>query len=620
MELVSVNGQAVALGIAIFCLGWLLLTNAFEYVHVFDAVEAGMPWFYKLSGLWSGQAGSLMFWSFVLSAFIAYSSWVTNKRIDNDFACISALILTVGLVFFLVPVVFISNPFDKLWQLADGTVYEAIFPTAGSRLIVPVDGLGMNPSLRHPAMLLHPPTLYMGLVGLFIPFAYAFASLLKKDRDFIWIKLVYPITIFSWIALTAGMYLGSWWAYTILGWGGYWGWDAVEIAGLLPWMLSFGLIHSMQMQIKGRNFLKWIYILSGGIVFFILAGVLITRSGILESVHAYSVGVMGPVLSILIIINIIPYIYFLLKNRVFRAENNKSGLIAEKLARLFNILIISLVIFYFIGQTFPLTSRLFSNVDIIWTQEIYELLSSPLLLGVLVITGLFPLIDEKKRRIIGNQILFWGLIFGSTLLPVYLLLNTSTSVYGAIGFLVSAFLILAWISKGWVLIRTKRSIVQKSIIIGMILVHIGVGFTAIGILGSENLFSQNEIIVNSEEQTEIDGLVFQEQKREQEISESRTEIYTLEISMVDQDSELIVLKPDLEYYPKMNLLYARPAIDTGLIRDVQVVISEWENPSGSGAVLRITEQPLISWIWIGGVVMILGGIILLFTGRKKSTA
>ncbi len=215
---------------------------------------------------------------------------------------LTALILTVGLVFFLVPVIFITSPFDKLWQLADGSAYEAIFPTAGSGLIVPVDGVGMNPSLRHPAMLLHPPTLYIGLVGLFIPFAFAFASLLKKDKELVWIKLVYPITVFSWIALTAGMYLGSWWAYTILGWGGYWGWDAVEIAGLLPWLLSFGLIHSMQMQLRGRDFLKWINLLSGGIVFFILAGVLITRSGILEFVHAYSVGVMGPVLSILILL------------------------------------------------------------------------------------------------------------------------------------------------------------------------------------------------------------------------------------------------------------------------------------------------------------------------------
>ncbi len=306
----------------------------------------------------------------------------------------------------------------------------------------------------------------------------------------------------------------------------------------------------------------------------------------------------------------------MLKNGVGQSESNKRCLIADTLARLLNYLIISLVLFYFIGQTFPLTSRLFSNVEISWTQEIYELPSSPILLGVLVVTGLFPLIDEKKKRIIGNQKLFWGLLIGSALLPVFLLFKTSISVYGAIGFWVSTFLILAWISKGWVLIRTKRSSFYKIFMIGMILVHIGLGLTAIGILGSENLSNQHDITINPEEATEIDGLVFQEQKRDQVITESRTEIYTLEISLVDQDSEPVILKPDLEFYPKMNLLYAKPAIDTGLIRDVQVIISEWENPQGEGAALRVNIQPLISWIWIGGAVMILGGIVLLLTGRR----
>ena len=615
--LISSIAQPFAISIAVFSLGWLLVNNAFEYTLVFNAVEKGMPWYYKLSGLWSGQASSLMFWSFILSIFNAIFVNLANKRLSSSYAAIVALVLTAGLIFYLIPVIFITNPFERLWQLMDGTMLEVFFAPASSGLIVPVDGQGMNPSLRHPAMLMHPPTLYIGLVGFFVPFALALAGLASGDIDHSWIRRAYPVVVFSWIFLTAGMFLGSWWAYTILGWGGYWGWDAVEIAGLLPWLLSFGLIHSMQMQMRGKDFMRWIYVFSGLIVFFILSGILITRSGILESVHAYSAGVMGPVLSVLILLNMVPFVYFFFKRGMhsIHIESSDSNSIAEKLASLLNVSLVLLVLIYFVGQTYPLTSQLFTGQKVSWPQDIYERLSSPVLLAVLGLTALFPLADEKGGRLIGNVRSAVILLAGSAIFPIYLLFNTSINLYGAFGFWIVGFLILVWLVKLGGEMLKRKSLVLKIFSLGMVLIHLGLGFTAWGILGSENLSRQYDISIEVGEQKEIDGISITGQRRNMMITEMRTEIYMFNFLMQEPGRGQKILTPDLEYYPKLNTLYARPAIDSNLVGDVQLILSEWESTIGSGAGIRVNVQPLISWLWIGAMVMGLGGLVILFTAR-----
>ena len=246
--------QTTMLGLAVLSLGVLLQKDAFEYETVFNAAEKAMSAFERIGGLWSSQASSLLFWSFIMSA-AASLSILLAKRISSVKHTITVLLVfEFTLLFFILPDVFFSNPFQKTWLLPTGAISAAVFPPQGASLLAPLDGQGMNPSLRHIAMLLHPPTLYLGLIGFFIPYAFALSALLHGDEQLSWVKFIFPVVITSWIFLTIGMLLGSWWAYTILGWGGYWGWDAVEISGLLPWLLSFGLVHSINMQLRGRSY------------------------------------------------------------------------------------------------------------------------------------------------------------------------------------------------------------------------------------------------------------------------------------------------------------------------------------------------------------------------------
>jgi cytochrome c-type biogenesis protein CcmF len=609
--------QFICLAAAIFSLGGLLLNNAFEYPIVFHSVEKSMPWIQKFSGLWSGQSSSLLFWSFILSGTILLTSGITKKYIDEQFSITVSLILGFALIFFLTPVLILSNPFEKLWQLADSLTLNAIFPPANSALIVPVDGVGMNPSLRHIAMLLHPPFLYIGLVGFFIPYALSLAALIRGVTHTRWVELLLPFTLAAWICLTFGMILGSWWAYTILGWGGYWGWDAVEIAGLLPWLLSFGLIHSLTMQLQGKNFLRWIVVFSGIIFISILSGILITRSGILESVHAYAAGVMGPVLSIFIFVSFFHILFYFIK----RFDMLKSGLterrasLSDLVIRIFNYLILALVLLFFIGQTFPLTSELITGNQIAWTAEQYEIYSSPLLFLLVIITAFCPLsnlYEEYKQE-------FWrGLKFtiaASFIIILLIISNIRISLFETAGFFAVVFMIITWIVPLFSQFLTMPTVLgtkiqKKSRFLGFgpILIHIGLGLMCLGIMGQEALSETYEINISDGDKVDVAGFSFRILDNSLLISPEGTTLSKLSFLIQDEQGGIFNLTPDLEYYPKMEMLYARPAISSNLKRDIQVILNNWKTDDRGKFGVRITLSPLMSWIWIGGLVMSFGGI------------
>ncbi len=622
--------QFVCLAIAVVSLGSMLLNNAFEYPIVFDSIEKSMPWFQKLSGLWSGQSSSLLFWSFILSGAILIISRMTKKMIDDQFSIIVSLILGFALIFFLTPVMILSNPFEKLWQLADGSTITAIFAPAGSGLIVPIDGIGMNPSLRHIAMLLHPPFLYIGLIGFFIPYAISLAALIRGEKKTKWVGLLMPVALAAWICLTIGMILGSWWAYTILGWGGYWGWDAVEIAGLLPWLLSFGLIHSLRMQLSGKNNLRWIVVFSGLTFISILSGILITRSGILESVHAYSAGVMGPVLSIFIFVNLLLYLFYYIKRSyLLKSNSGKSRMtFPDMVIRIFNYLIVALVFLFFLGQTFPLTSELITGTQITWTAEQYELYSSPLLSLLLIVTGFCPLstlYEEHKQE-------FWrNLKFAfaaSLFITLLLFTKTKISFFDVSGFFAVIFLIFSWVDPLFFqflnLPTEVASTIQKKsrfLGLGTILVHIGLGLMCLGIMCQEALSESYEIRISDGDQVDIAGFQFSIQESNQLISPEGTKFSEVSFSIQEEHDGVFNLTPDLEYYPKMEMLYARPAISSNLKRDIQIILNNWKDDEGGKFGVHITLTPLMTWIWIGGIVMSFGGIFSLvqpWVFRKKN--
>jgi len=623
---ILIYAQTILLGLALLSLNFLIQRNAFEYSVVFNSIESAMTWYQKLGGLWSGQASSLLFWSFIMSAASLLSVILARRFSYDSYIPSIVLIFECTLIFFILPDIFFASPFEKSWTLPSGNITYALFPPLDATLFIPVAGRGMNPGLFHTAMLLHPPFLYMGLIGFFLPYSFALSSLIQNDQKADWVILVFPFVTAAWIFLTIGMFFGSWWAYSISGWGGYWGWDAVEISGLLPWLLSFGLVHSMSMQVNGRSNTKWIYLFSFGVIIFTLFGIFITRSGILESVHTYSSGAMGPALVILIILHISAVIIFSHKSRlIFNKEPTRpSNFYSEKLFRWFKICLLFLTALYLFGQTLPLTSQLIPGVKMSFSQYDYETTSSPLLLMLVILAGLYPIAhlkdaDENKfKRILSKLIII------SALCPLILLAFFAISFFALLGFWAAAFLLCSWLyAFGREIIFRFRARVKKEklfskrIGLGTIVVHLGFAVMVFGILGAENLSSIYEVYLGVGEEIKMGGFTLTGQKDRDYITENNISLSEFSIMVHAPTGSFRELTPNVGYYPKLDIFNAQPAIYSDLFRDLKVMIHQLPITPNEKTGVYIAILPLMGWIWIGGVLLIIGSLINLLAHRKS---
>ena len=341
---------------------YLLVNGHYEIEYVASVTSNSMPLYLRITALWGGQAGSLVFWTWLMSAF---ASAVTLRKWDRDREFLPWVIVValVTLAFFLILILFVENPFARLWQPLAGEPIKAMFQPAGATLIVQSDGRGLNPLLRHPGMIIHPPMLYLGFVSFVIPYAFAMAALITGRTDDRWIRLTRRWTLVAWLFLSLGLLLGSRWAYDVLGWGGYWGWDPVEIAALMPWLTGTAFLHSVMIQEKRGMLKHWnmvLIILTYDLVIF---GTFLTRSGVLSSVHAFAQSAIGPLFFGFIGLTFIISLSLLLHrwNSLKSEAQMTSMLSREALFPLNNLLFMGILIVCFWGVIFPLISELFTG-------------------------------------------------------------------------------------------------------------------------------------------------------------------------------------------------------------------------------------------------------------------
>jgi cytochrome c-type biogenesis protein CcmF len=314
-----------------------------------------MPLYLRVTALWGGQAGSLLFWSWLMSAFASAVTLRKWQR-DREFLPWVIVVALVTLAFFLILTLFIENPFERIWQTPAGMTSVAMFQPAGMSLYAPPDGNGLNPLLRHPGMIIHPPMLYLGFVSFVIPFAFAFAALVTGRSDDRWIRLTRRWTLVAWLFLSLGLLLGGRWAYDVLGWGGYWGWDPVEIAAFMPWLTGTAFLHSVMVQEKRGMLKRWnmvLIILTYALVIF---GTFLTRSGVLSSVHAFAQSAIGPLFFAFIGITTVTSLSLLMHRwNDLRSENQLNSFLSrEAFFLLNNLLFIGILVVCFWGVLFPL--------------------------------------------------------------------------------------------------------------------------------------------------------------------------------------------------------------------------------------------------------------------------
>ncbi len=598
----------------------LLVTGRYDVEYVAKVTSESMPTYLRVTALWGGQEGSLVFWSWLMAAF---ASAVGLRRWDRDRELLPWVIVVsmATLAFFLTMVVFVENPFARLWIGADGQELTAFIRPAGASPLRLTDGQGLNPLLRHPGMIIHPPMLYLGFVSFVVPYAFAIAALVTRRSDDRWIRVTRRWTLVAWLFLSLGLLLGGRWAYDVLGWGGYWGWDPVEIAAFMPWLSGTAFLHSVMVQEKKGMLKHWnmlLIILTYALVIF---GTFLTRSGVLSSVHAFAQSAIGPMFFAFIGITSVFSLRLLLDRwDELRGENQLGSVFSrEALFLLNNFLFVLILAVCFLGVIFPLASELITGQTVTVGPEWYERITGPLFAGLLLLMGVAPLsaYGSSSYRTLGRQIT-WPAA-ASLVVPIGMLVGETRSPAALIGYWLAALVALVTLYEFWRGARARYQRHGESLPVGLLrmaarnrrryggyVIHLGVVLMAFGILGIEVFQSETQGTLARGEQMTLGSYVLVYDGLTQFTATDGRQISRAEVSVYKDGRPVGSLYPRQDFYAVQGQSMTIPGVRSTLEEDFYVLLVSWEPVALSGATFKIYHNPLVNLLWLGGGVFILG--------------
>ena len=592
------------IAISFFVLAYAFLTDDFSLRYVANNSNINLESIYKFSAVWGAHEGSILLWVFVMSVWcslIAIFSKSMPKAIVADMLSIMGLLL----LFFLIFILFSSNPFDR------------IFP-------IPSNGRDLNPLLQDPGLIIHPPMLYIGYVGTSVPFVFAIAVLLNEKIKIEWISWLRKWVISSWMFLTVGISLGSWWAYHELGWGGWWFWDPVENASFMPWLAITALLHSLIVSEKRGIFINWSILLSILTFSLSLLGTFLVRSGILVSVHAFANDPERGLYILLFLTTIIGSsltLYFLKsKSLIFYKEYSVSS---KEFLLLLNNLFLTITTFaILIGTLYPLVTSSLNlgkiSVGAPYFNFIFAALTLPIVF--LMSPAIFSSWSKSNyKRLVKKLgfILFYSIIIAYVFLNIYYdsdIFIVCLAIALAIFTILSSVLKIYQVSK----ISDGKKIIQKicnipSSSLSNLLSHIGIGVLIIGITVSNYYSIHKEIVMNKNSEIIIKDVSIKFVDVQTKLSKN----YSSQVGVFDayQDNNYFIsFFPEKRTYNIQKNIMTEAAIDSNLFRDIYVALGE--NIGIDSWVVRIYYKPYIQFLWYGVGLMILGGLFGIF-GRNK---
>jgi cytochrome c-type biogenesis protein CcmF len=591
-----------------------LMTGDFRFAYVAEHSNRSMPMLYKFAAWWGGQEGSLLFWSWLLSTYAAVVV-LTNRRKHRDMMPYVVAVLTTVEAFFLLLNNFIANPFQML---------------ATDKLIVAVpDGNGLSPLLQYPAMAIHPPMLYLGYVGFAVPFAFAMGSLITRQPGDGWIHTTRRWTLVTWLFQSAGVLLGAAWAYHVLGWGGYWGWDPVENASLLPWLSGTAFLHSVMMQEKKGMMKVWNMVLISTTFFLCILGTFMTRSGFVESVHAFARSDIGKYFVTFLAVGIAATIYLILDRLDYlKSEAQLESVVSRESSFLFNNLILLASCFAVLwGTLFPTISEAVSGNRIALDAEWYNRLMVPIGLFLLFLTGVGPLFAWRRTSLDSLRRNFQWPGIASLVLVGALAAAGVRQFYPLISFGFCLFVALTVIMEFY---KGARSIAAKNDMnllratvelthrntrrYGGYLVHMGIVLMFIGFTG--HAFNQSEVKeLNKGDSMQVGAynlkMVDLEQGENQNYQWYRA---TMQVSK--NGDPLGTLEPEKRFYLASKQGTSEVGIRQRPNEDLYLNFGGMSDDN-QRAVIQAYVFPLVSWIWIGGLVLIGGTLVCLVPSKIK---
>jgi cytochrome c-type biogenesis protein CcmF len=617
--------------LAVIALTYLLVTGHYELQYVYSVTSKDMPIYLKITALWGGQAGSLVLWSWLMSAF---ASAVTLRKWERDRELLPWVIVvtSVTLAFFLSLTILYENPFARWWQTTGGDFVASMFTPAGAIPVTPGDGQGLNPLLRHPGMIIHPPMLYLGFVAFVIPFAFAIAALVTGRSDDRWIRLTRRWTLVAWLFLSLGLVLGMRWAYDVLGWGGYWAWDPVEIAALMPWLTGTAFLHSVMIQEKRGMFKQWnmlLIILTYALVIF---GTFLTRSGVLSSVHAFAQSAIGPMffafIGITFVISVALLIY---RWKDLRAEVEMNSLFSrEALFLLNNLLFMGVLIVCFWGVIFPLISELVTGQKVTVGPPFYLRANGPLFGALMALMGIAPLSawGRSTYKTLGRAL--WKPAIPSIIFLVVLTVLGVHNWIALVGFTLVAFVIFVTLFEFWRGVRSRQKKQNENFVVslwqlaghnrrryGGYLIHLSMVVMAIGILGIEVYQTTTQKTLAVGEDIQIAGYTLRYDSFAQFPFTDGRIVTRAALSVFHGGQFLGNLYPRYDYYAASGQPMTIAGVRSTLADDLYVVLVNWENVSSAQAPFKVYHNPLVNWLWIGSLLFIIGFLVAAWPERER---
>lgn len=601
----------VMAAMACFMLVVALVQHDFSLRYVADNGGRAVPLYYTIISLWAALQGSLLLWLLILTAMTLLAMWRVHPRATGLHAPAMTVLSAVTTFFFALSL-FTSNPFD------------GVSP-------VPADGPGPNPLLQdHPLMGVHPPLLYLGYVGMTVPFAYAVAALVTGRTGPAWVEVTRRWTLAAWIFLTIGVVMGGWWAYAVLGWGGYWSWDPVENVSLLPWLTSTALLHSVLVQRRRGTLQAWNLTLATSSFLLVVIGTFLTRSGVVQSVHAFSQSALGPVL-LGFVLTVLATVMALMVWRSDRLGNHSLSsplLSREGIFLANNVLLLGMAFVILLGTVFPLLVEAVNGQRVSVGAPYFNAVAIPAALAVVLLMGVGPLVpwgsDEPAQ--LARRLL---LPSAAGLLTIGVLGTLGLRGPGALLTFGLAALVLVAVAtqvvrdgRRWQertsagrLVALVQGVRVRRRYYGGMLVHLGFVLAAVAIAASstyEHAQTQRLMIGDSVRVRDL-TLVLTDIRQQHT---ARRDAIIADLSLTQRGRQLAVLQPALSTFARASQAIGTPAVYSTSLRDAYVTLTEVD-PAGGSATVRLAVNPLVSWLWVSSGVMAFGALVAAWPTRPR---
>jgi cytochrome c-type biogenesis protein CcmF len=596
-----------------------LLTHDFSFRFVASFTSANLPALYTVTAFWAGQAGSLLLWALILTTYSAIAVWTNRRRNRALMPYVSGTLAGIA-AFFLATMCFGANPYERLsW--------------------VPPDGGGMNPQLQNPGMAIHPPNLYLGYVATAVPFAFAVAALITRRLDGEWLAAVRRWSLVSWFFLTVGVTLGMWWAYVELGWGGYWAWDPVENASLLPWLTGTAFLHSIMVQEKRGMLRKWNVVLVVTTFLLSILGTFITRSGIINSVHSFAQSPVGTWFAALLTIAIVGTGYLVATRLPDLATHAQlESMVSREAAFLYNnLLLVGIAFSVLWGTLFPILSEAVRGTKITVAAPFFNLVNIPLGLLLLALTGIGPLIAWRRASVANLRRQFAVPVFGGVAVGILLLALGMREGHALIAYTLAGFVATTILQEFWKGTRARMRLHDESAVSGLAhlvarnrrryggyIVHAGVVILFCAFAGLAFKREADVTLHAGESYATVDPYGHRWRFTSNGVSvydqlNRHVTAVSLKPTRDGQPMPLIETEKRQHFDSQGNPTF-EPSTAVGILErpaeDVYVVLTGVRE--NDAAELRITFNPLVWWVWYGGITMALGGLIVMWPQTQRA--